>query len=64
MIQLLIKKNQNKYKLIKSLANIDTYDLIIPLVNHKIFVQKFYNNLLKIKNVIMIHLIILINIKR
>ena len=43
------QKNQNKYKLIKSLANIDTYDLIIPLVNHKIFVQKFYNNFVKNK---------------
>ena len=43
------QKNQNKYKLIKSLANIETYDLIIPLVNHKIFVQKFYNNFVKNK---------------
>ena len=43
------QKNQNKYNLIKSLANIDTYDLIIPLVNHKIFVQKFYNNFVKNK---------------
>ena len=43
------QKNQNKYKLIKSLANIDTYDLIIPLVNHKIFVQKFYDNFVKNK---------------
>ena len=43
------QKNQNKYKLIKSLANIDTYDLIIPLVNHKIFVQKFKNNFVKNK---------------
>ena len=43
------QKNQNKYNLIKSLANIDTYDLIIPLVNHKIFVQKFYDNFVKNK---------------
>ena len=43
------QKNQEKYNLIKSLNNIDTYDLIIPLVNHKIFFQKFFKNYIKNK---------------
>ena len=43
------KKNQNKYNLIKLPDNIDTYDLIIPLVNHKIFFQKFSNDFVKNK---------------
>ena len=41
------RKNQDKYNLIKSLDNINTYDLIIPLINHKIFFQKFYNDFVK-----------------
>ncbi len=41
------QKNQDKYNLIKSLDNINTYDLIIPLINHKIFIKKFYSDFVK-----------------